>query len=395
MNRQKSFENEIPTLYLVATPIGNLDEMTYRSINTLKNVKYIAAEDTRNTVKLLNHFEISTKLISHHEHNIKQSIPKLIQLLEEGNDIALVSDAGYPAISDPGYELVKEAIEHEINVVPISGCNACLDALVVSGIAPQPFMFYGFLDHLDKKKKKELIDLKKEYLTLYQTYKNLNQKYLSLTKEELAIKLSDIALGQDAANAIMAGSYLLVIIFGAVISGFGLGLALKKGASTGGVDIIQQILLDRFKIPFSISLLMIDGTIVTVAAIYFKDFFMILYGFLFIYLSGVVLDAIVFSGFNSRAVYIITSDPEAVKNKIYSVLERGVTEIYSRGGYRQEDKKMLVCVMSNNEFYKMKTLILEIDKRAFIFVARVSEVHGEGFTYDSPEQVEKENEPSK
>lgn len=218
---------------------------------------------------------------------------------------------------------------------------------------------------------------------------------LSLTKEELAIKLSDIALGQNAANAIMAGSYLLVIIFGAVISGFGLGLALKKGASTGGVDIIQQILLDRFKIPFSISLLMIDGTIVTVAAIYFKDLFMILYGFLFIYLSGVVLDAIVFSGFNSRAVYIITSDPEAVKNKIYSVLERGVTEIYSRGGYKQEDKKMLVCVMSNNEFYKMKTLILEIDKRAFIFVARVSEVHGEGFTYDSPEQVEKENEPSK
>lgn len=218
---------------------------------------------------------------------------------------------------------------------------------------------------------------------------------LSLTKEELAIKLFDIALGQNAANAIMAGSYLLVIIFGAVISGFGLGLALKKGASTGGVDIIQQILLDRFKIPFSISLLMIDGTIVTVAAIYFKDFFMILYGFLFIYLSGVVLDAIVFSGFNSRAVYIITSDPEAVKNKIYSVLERGVTEIYSRGGYRQEDKKMLVCVMSNNEFYKMKTLILEIDKRAFIFIARVSEVHGEGFTYDSPEQVEKENEPSK
>ena len=118
MNRQKSFENERPTLYLVATPIGNLDEMTYRSINTLKNAKYIAAEDTRNTVKLLNHFEISTKLISHHEHNIKQSIPKLIQLLEEGNDIALVSDAGYPAISDPGYELVKEAIEHEINVVP-------------------------------------------------------------------------------------------------------------------------------------------------------------------------------------------------------------------------------------------------------------------------------------
>ena len=95
-----------------------------------------------------------------------------------------------------------------------------------------------------------------------------------------------------------------------------------------------------------------DFAVKELNAIYFKDFFMILYGFLFIYLSGVVLDAIVFSGFNSRAVYIITSDPEAVKNKIYSVLERGVTEIYSRGGYKQEDKKMLVCVMSNNEFYK-------------------------------------------
>ena len=181
MNRQKSFENNQPTLYLVATPIGNLDEMTYRSINILNEVNYIAAEDTRNTVKLLNHFNISTKLISHHEHNIKQSIPKLISLLEEGNDIALVSDAGYPAISDPGYELVKEAISKDINVVPISGCNACLDALVVSGIAPQPFLFYGFLDHLDKKKKKELQDLKKykETVVFYESPHRI-KKTLSL-----------------------------------------------------------------------------------------------------------------------------------------------------------------------------------------------------------------------
>lgn len=166
MNRQKSFENNNPNLYLVATPIGNLEEMTYRAINILKEVNYIAAEDTRNTIKLLNHFQISTKLISHHEHNIKQSIPKLIKLLSEGNNIALVSDAGYPAISDPGYELVLEAIHNHINVVPISGCNACLDALVVSGIAPQPFLFYGFLDHTDKKKKKELESLKKYHETI-------------------------------------------------------------------------------------------------------------------------------------------------------------------------------------------------------------------------------------
>jgi len=171
MNRQKSFENSNSTLYLVATPIGNLDEITFRAINILNEVDYIAAEDTRNTIKLLNHFQISTKLISHHEHNIKQSIPKLIKLLIEGKNIALVSDAGYPAISDPGYELVQEAIQHNVNVVPISGCNACLDALVVSGITPQPFLFYGFLDHTDKKKKKELEVLKKyrETIVFYES----------------------------------------------------------------------------------------------------------------------------------------------------------------------------------------------------------------------------------
>lgn len=184
MNRQKSFENNQPTLFLVATPIGNLGEMTYRAVETLKNVNFIAAEDTRNTVKLLNHFEISTKLISHHEHNIVSSIPKIIHLMQENNDIALVSDAGYPAISDPGYELVKEVIEQGYNVVPISGANACLDALVVSGIAPQPFLFYGFLDHLDKKKKKELEDLKnyKETIVFYESPHRI-KKTLTIMKD--------------------------------------------------------------------------------------------------------------------------------------------------------------------------------------------------------------------
>lgn len=171
MNRQKSFENNKPTLFLVATPIGNLGEMTLRAIEVLKEVDYIAAEDTRNTIKLLNHFHISTKLISHHEHNIISSIPKIISLLKEGYNIALVSDAGYPAISDPGFELVQEAIHQSFNVVPISGANACLNALVVSGLAPQPFLFYGFLDHQDKKKKKELESLKKykETIVFYES----------------------------------------------------------------------------------------------------------------------------------------------------------------------------------------------------------------------------------
>lgn len=166
MNRQKSFENQLPTLYIVATPIGNLSEMTYRAVEILKSVDYIAAEDTRNTIKLLNHFEISTKLVSHHEHNLSIAIPKIIQDLKDGCQIALVSDAGYPAISDPGYELVKEVIKEGMNVVPISGANACLDALVVSGIAPHPFTFYGFLDRNDKKKKKELENLKNKQETI-------------------------------------------------------------------------------------------------------------------------------------------------------------------------------------------------------------------------------------
>lgn len=171
MNRQKSFENNKSTLYLVATPIGNLEEMTYRSVRILNEVDFIAAEDTRNTIKILNHFGIKKKLISHHEHNIEVSSKKIVELLQEGHSIALVSDAGYPAISDPGYELVLKVIEAGFNVVPISGANACLDAIIVSGIAPQPFLFYGFLNHSDKIKKKELESLKKykETLVFYES----------------------------------------------------------------------------------------------------------------------------------------------------------------------------------------------------------------------------------
>lgn len=166
MLRQKSFDDTSATLFLVATPIGNLEEMSVRAINTLKEVDCIAAEDTRNTIKLLNHFEIKTKLMSHHEHNWKQSIPKILELLKDGKNIALVSDAGYPAISDPGYELVQAAIQEGYGVVPISGPNACLNALVASGITPQPFTFYGLLDHQDKTKKKELQALKNHQETL-------------------------------------------------------------------------------------------------------------------------------------------------------------------------------------------------------------------------------------
>lgn len=160
MKRQKSFEENQPTLYLVATPIGNLEEFTPRAIEILKNVDVIAAEDTRNTMKLLSHFGIHTKLIAHHQHNEQASAKGLIQLLEEGKSIAIVSDAGYPLISDPGQTIRELTIAAGFPVVPISGANAMLNALVASGLPTQPFLFYGFLKPQEKERTKSLLELK-------------------------------------------------------------------------------------------------------------------------------------------------------------------------------------------------------------------------------------------
>ncbi|WP_461214388.1 16S rRNA (cytidine(1402)-2'-O)-methyltransferase [Lacticaseibacillus sp. GG6-2] len=146
MQNQHSFEtHDTGTLYLVPTPIGNLDDMTVRAVETLRQVDLIAAEDTRNTQKLLNHFEITTKQISFHEHNTQQRIPELVAKLVAGQSIAQVSDAGMPSISDPGKELVAAAVQANLPVVPLPGANAATTALIASGLAPQPFMFYGFL----------------------------------------------------------------------------------------------------------------------------------------------------------------------------------------------------------------------------------------------------------
>ena len=160
MNRQKSFENEKATLYVVATPIGNLQEMTPRALKVLESVDVIAAEDTRNTLKLLTHFGIHTRLISHHQHNEAQSANGLLELLRQGQDIALVSDAGYPLISDPGCVVTQKVIEEGFNVVPISGSNAMLNALVSSGMDTRHFLFYGFLKSGEKERIRELYELK-------------------------------------------------------------------------------------------------------------------------------------------------------------------------------------------------------------------------------------------
>ncbi|VHB17192.1 16S rRNA (cytidine(1402)-2'-O)-methyltransferase [Streptococcus pyogenes] len=147
MQVQKSFKDKKTsgTLYLVPTPVGNLQDMTFRAVATLKEVDFICAEDTRNTGLLLKHFDIATKQISFHEHNAYEKIPDLIDLLISGRSLAQVSDAGMPSISDPGHDLVKAAIDSDIAVVALPGASAGITALIASGLAPQPHVFYGFL----------------------------------------------------------------------------------------------------------------------------------------------------------------------------------------------------------------------------------------------------------
>lgn len=148
------------TLFLVATPIGNLNEVSSRTIQVLNDVSVIACEDTRNSAKLFSHFNIHTKYITYHNFNEEDSSNGIIQLLEKGEDVALISDAGYPLISDPGYVLVQKVIEKGFDVVTISGPSAGLNALVASGMETQHYLFYGFLNAKQSQAKKELENLK-------------------------------------------------------------------------------------------------------------------------------------------------------------------------------------------------------------------------------------------
>lgn len=168
MLNQKSFKghHETGLLYLVPTPIGNLEDMTYRSVRMLQEVDLIASEDTRNTQKLLNHFEIQTPQKSLHEHNYKERIPQLIAELMSGRSIAQVSDAGMPSISDPGHELVLACIQAGIPVIAIPGPTAGMTALIASGLLPQPFLFYGFLGRKKKEQQTTLETLKEYTATL-------------------------------------------------------------------------------------------------------------------------------------------------------------------------------------------------------------------------------------
>lgn len=153
-------------LYIVATPIGNLEDITLRAINVLKSVDLIIAEDTRHSLKLLNHLEITKPLISYHRHNEEDKTENILKKIEEGKNIALISDAGTPVISDPGEFIVKEAIEREINVVSIPGACAIITALMSAGVNTRNFTFYGFLSLNKKLRIKELEKIKENNNTI-------------------------------------------------------------------------------------------------------------------------------------------------------------------------------------------------------------------------------------
>lgn len=160
MQIQKSFTtHDTGTLYLVGTPIGNLSDMSSRALEVLQEVDVIAAEDTRHTQLLLNYFDIKNNKTSLHEHNWQEKAPELVQELLAGKSIAQVSDAGLPSISDPGKELVAQAIEANVPVVPIPGASAGITALIASGLVPQPFYFHGFLPRKKQEQAQALQDL--------------------------------------------------------------------------------------------------------------------------------------------------------------------------------------------------------------------------------------------
>jgi 16S rRNA (cytidine1402-2'-O)-methyltransferase len=177
--QQKSFteHKDKGTLYIVPTPIGNLEDMTFRAVRVLKEADVIAAEDTRQTKKLLNYFDIHTPVMSYHEHNKYTSGPQIVARLKEGKSVALVSDAGMPGISDPGHELIVSALKEQCAVVPLPGANAALTALVASGLPTDHFYFFGFLERTKKEKKRQLESLKtvRETMVFYEAPHRLKE----------------------------------------------------------------------------------------------------------------------------------------------------------------------------------------------------------------------------
>ena len=218
-------------IYLVATPIGNLSDISMRAIETLKNADIIACEDTRNTIRLLNHFEIKGHLTSYHEYNKIDKAYELCEKVKEGKNIAFVSDAGMPAISDPGYELVDIAYKEGVEVTVVPGASAVVSALAISGISSRRFAFEGFLP-ADKNEKKEILtELSQESRTLilyeapHRLLKTLKELFEHMGDRNIAIvreitklheevlkgRLAEIIADYESEKVAIRGEYVLVI----------------------------------------------------------------------------------------------------------------------------------------------------------------------------------------
>lgn len=216
------------TLYLVATPIGNLEDITYRAVKILNGVNLIAAEDTRKTKFLLDHYNIQKELVSYFAFNEAKRTPELINKLKEGQAIAIVSDAGTPGISDPAYRLVKVAIKENINIIPIPGASAFISALVASGLPTESFVFEGFLPHKKGRKTKlEMLSEETRTIILYESphriLKTLNElqnsfgdRYIVVARE-LTKKFEEIFRGNTSeaiahfSSKSIKGEFVLVI----------------------------------------------------------------------------------------------------------------------------------------------------------------------------------------
>jgi len=196
MIRQKSFQTNTGKLYLVATPIGNLEDMTFRAVRILTEVNYVYAEDTRVTKILLSHFHIKTPLRSYHMYNEIEKCEEIIDLLKAGTNIAVVSDAGLPGISDPGYYIAKQAIDAMYDVIVIPGASAATTALLASGLVIEPYLYIGFLSSKKSKKNQELDELKDRHETII-IYESIHR--LKTTLEAIFVRLGDrqIALARE------------------------------------------------------------------------------------------------------------------------------------------------------------------------------------------------------
>ena len=212
--------NDTPSLYLIPTPIGNLDDMTYRAVKVLEEVEVIFSEDTRVTLNLLNNFGIKKKLISLHEHNEDILKEKVLEYLKNGYSVGLVTDRGTPIISDPGYKTVKYISDNNYNVIALPGATAFVCALIASGISPQPFLFYGFLNSKDSKRRDELEMLKdNEYTMIFYEAPHRIMKTLNMMLEVFGDR--DISISREITKKLKLyiGENLVML----------LGMFLKKG----------------------------------------------------------------------------------------------------------------------------------------------------------------------